>query len=78
MQRESLVIANLFHCMKYMERRGSGLRKIVREIEKLPGYVAAYNPKISSTATGFTDGMSIDADILVEGICPKNRRMMQA
>ena len=32
--------------MKYMERRGSGLRKIVREIEKLPGYLAAYNPKI--------------------------------
>ena len=47
------MIANLFHCMKYMERRGSGLRKIVREIEKLPGYVAAYNPKISSTATDF-------------------------
>jgi ATP-dependent DNA helicase RecG len=39
--------------MKYMERRGSGLRKIVREIEKLPGYLAAYNPKISSTATDF-------------------------
>jgi len=39
--------------MKYMERHGSGLRKIVREIEKLPGYLAAYNPKISSTAADF-------------------------
>ena len=47
------MIADLFHRMKYMERRGSSLRKIVREIEKLPGYIAAYNPEISSTATDF-------------------------
>ena len=39
--------------MKYMERHGSGLRKIVSETEKLPGYIAAYNPEISSTATDF-------------------------
>ena len=49
----SPVIADLFHRMKYMECHGSGLRKIVREIEKLPGYTAAYNPGISSTATDF-------------------------
>ena len=36
-----------------MERYGSGLRKIVRETEKPPGYTAAYNPKIFSTATDF-------------------------
>ena len=35
------MIADLFHRMKYMERLG-------REIEKLPGYIAAYNPEISS------------------------------
>jgi ATP-dependent DNA helicase RecG len=28
--------------MKYMERRGSGLRKIVSETEKLPGYSEIY------------------------------------
>ena len=39
--------------MKYMERLGSGLRKIDGEIEKLPGYIAVYNPEISSTATDF-------------------------
>ena len=39
--------------MKYMERRGSGLRKIVSETEKLPGYTAAYKPDFSSTATDF-------------------------
>ena len=36
--RRNPVIADLFHRMKYMERRGSGLCKIVSETEKLPGY----------------------------------------
>ena len=49
----SPVIADLFHHMKYMERLGSGLRKIDWEIEKLSGYIAAYNPEIFSTATDF-------------------------
>lgn len=49
----SPVIADPFHRMKYMERHGNGLRKIVRETEKPPGYTAAYNPKIFSTATDF-------------------------
>ena len=44
---------DLFHRMKYMERRGSGLRKIVSETEKLPGYTEAYKPEFSSTATDF-------------------------
>ena len=38
---------------EYMERRGSGLRKIVSETEKLPGYTEAYKPEFSSTATDF-------------------------
>ena len=49
----SHVIADTFHRMKYMERHGSGLHKIVRETEKPPGYTAAYNPEIFSTATDF-------------------------
>ena len=49
----SPVIADPFHRMKYMERLGSGLRKIDWEIEKLSGYIAAYNPEIFSTATDF-------------------------
>ena len=40
--------------MKYMERRGSGLRKIVSETEKLPGYTVAYKPEFSSTANDFS------------------------
>ena len=51
--RRNPVIADLFHRMKYMERRGSGLRKIVSETEKLPGYTETYKPEFSSTATDF-------------------------
>ncbi len=51
--RRNPVIADLFHRMKYMERRGSGLRKIVGETEKLPGYTEACKPEFFSTATDF-------------------------
>ena len=51
--RRNPVIADLFHRMKYMERRGSGLHKIVSETEKLPRYTAAYKPEFTSTATDF-------------------------
>ncbi|MFR1831791.1 MAG: ATP-binding protein [Lachnospiraceae bacterium] len=51
--RRNPVIADLFHRMKYMERRGSGLRKIVSESEKLPGYSDVYKPEFFSTATDF-------------------------
>ena len=51
--RRNPVIADLFHRMKYMERRGSGLRKIVSETEKLPGYSEIYKPEFFSTATDF-------------------------
>ena len=51
--RRNPVIADLFHRMKYMERRGNGLRKIVSETEKLPGYTESYKPEFSSTATDF-------------------------
>ena len=49
--RRNPVIADLFHRMKYMERHGSGLRKIVSKTEKLPGYTEVYKPGFSSTAT---------------------------
>jgi ATP-dependent DNA helicase RecG len=49
-QRRNPVIADLFHRMKYMERRGSGLKKIVNETKKLPGYTDAFRPEFRSTA----------------------------
>ena len=51
--RRNPVIADLFHRMKYRERRGSGLKKIISETEMLPGYKAEFKPKFSSTAMDF-------------------------
>lgn len=51
--RRNPVIADLFHRMKYMERRGSGLKKIISKTEMLPGYKAEFKPKFSSTAMDF-------------------------
>ncbi len=51
--RRNPVIADLFHRMKYMERRGSGLRKIVSETEKLPGYREELKPEFFSTSCDF-------------------------
>lgn len=51
--RRNPVIADLFHRMKYMERRGSGLKKIVDESKKLPGYTEELKPEFISTPSDF-------------------------
>ena len=71
-ERRNPVIADLFHRMKYMERRGSGLKKIVAETKKLPGYSEKFKPEFYSTTSSFTvvlknvnyvDGQSTDKNI---------------
>lgn len=52
-RRRNPVLADLFHRMKYMERRGSGLRKILHATQQLPGYTEACKPTFLSTATDF-------------------------
>jgi len=49
-ERRNPIIADLFHRMRYMERRGSGLKKIVNEMSKLPGYSDTLRPVFTSTA----------------------------
>ena len=51
--RRNPVIADLFHRMKYMERRGSGLKKIISETKMLPGYRPEFKPEFASTAMDF-------------------------
>ena len=51
--RRNPVIADLFHRMKFMERRGSGLTKIVNETAELPGYKEALKPEFYSTTADF-------------------------
>lgn len=51
--RRNPVIADLFHRMKYMERRGSGIKKIIAETEKLPRYDDRKRPSFYSTHSAF-------------------------
>ena len=51
--RRNPVIADLFHRMKYMERRGSGLRKILTETAKQPGYMDELKPEFVSSTLDF-------------------------
>ena len=53
-ERRNPIIADLFHRMRYMERRGSGLNKIVEETKKLPGYDERFMPTFYSTVSYFT------------------------
>lgn len=47
------VLADLFYRMKFMERRGSGLRKILNETKNLPGYEETMKPEFISTLLDF-------------------------
>ena len=51
--RRNPVIADLFHRMKFMERRGSGLKKIISETEKLLGYNESLKPMFYSDGSSF-------------------------
>ena len=51
--RRNPVIADLFHRMKYMERRGSGLTKILSKTAKLPLYTEQMQPQFFSTPSDF-------------------------
>ena len=66
--RRNPVIADLFHRMRYMERRGSGLRKIISETEKLPGYTEELRPEFHSTATDFRVVLkNVNYNLVTEG-----------
>jgi len=47
-ERRNPILADLFHRMRYMERRGSGLKKILNETKNLPGYTAEKKPRFHS------------------------------
>jgi len=51
--RRNPIIAEIFHRLDYIERRGSGLKKIRMETSYLHGYTEEYAPKFRSTATEF-------------------------
>jgi ATP-dependent DNA helicase RecG len=51
--RRNPIISEIFHRLDYVERRGSGLKKICTETSYLYGYTEEYFPTFSSTPTAF-------------------------
>lgn len=66
--------------MKYMERRGSGLKKIIMETEKLPGYMQQLKPEFSSIhqVTHQDDTkQTVTEQVLVFCMTPKSKKELQ-
>jgi len=71
-ERRNPILADLFHRMRYMERRGSGLKKIINETKNLPGYTDDLKPQFFSD-TSFrvviknmnynADGLNVGKDV---------------
>ncbi|MDR2712608.1 MAG: putative DNA binding domain-containing protein [Clostridiales bacterium] len=51
--RRNPIIAEIFHRLDYVERRGSGFKKILSATADLFGYTEAYAPEFKSTSTAF-------------------------
>jgi ATP-dependent DNA helicase RecG len=51
--RRNPIIAEIFHRLDYIERRGSGLKKIRMETSYLHGYTDEFAPQFLSTPTAF-------------------------
>jgi ATP-dependent DNA helicase RecG len=51
--RRNPIIAEIFHRLDYIERRGSGLKKIRDETSYLYGYTEEFSPVFRSTPTAF-------------------------
>ena len=52
-KRRNPILADVFAQLDFMEKRGSGLRKIYNETAKLPGFTEAKEPIFRSQATSF-------------------------
>ena len=66
--RRNPIIAEIFHRLDFIERRGSGLRKIRNETAQLYGYTENFAPQFESTQTEFrvvfkNMGYSLRADL---------------
>jgi ATP-dependent DNA helicase RecG len=52
-KRRNPILADVFAQLNYMEKRGSGLRKICKETAMLPGFSESKGPRFRSQATSF-------------------------
>src|SRR5574344_1669738 len=53
LKRRNPILADVFAQLNYMEKRGSGLRKICNETSRLPGFTDIKEPRFRSQASSF-------------------------
>ena len=51
--RRNPIVAEIFHRLDFIERRGSGFKKILSATADLYGYTEVYAPEFKSTSTAF-------------------------
>jgi len=67
--RRNPYIADIFHRLDYVERRGSGLKKITEETKLLYGYTDNYKPEFRSSRRDFRvilKNMNYSAEVSAE------------
>lgn len=52
-RRRNPVIADIFNRLKYMDRRGSGFKKIISDYKLQPQYIDSMNPEFNSDNDSF-------------------------
>lgn len=52
-RRRNPVIADIFNRLKYMDRRGSGFKKILGDYRKQPQYLESMEPEFNSDNDSF-------------------------
>jgi len=57
-KRRNSILVDVFAQLNFMEKRGSGLRKICSETSKLPGFTEAIEPRFRPQATSFYTELS--------------------
>lgn len=87
-ERRNPILADLFHRMRYMERRGSGLTKIINETKNLQGYTDAFKPEFYSDTffnviiknvnyTGVSDNVTDNVTDVTENVTDRSAEILK-
>lgn len=71
-RRRNPILADIFSCLKYMERRGSGFKKIVSAYKSHDGYTEGMDPTFSTPWDSFVLTLPKFKVVGIEGVYVSN------
>ncbi|MCQ2318050.1 MAG: helix-turn-helix domain-containing protein [Bacteroidales bacterium] len=71
-RRRNPVLADVFNRLKYMERRGSGFKKIISAYKEHEGYKEGFDPAFSTPWDSFVLTLPKFNVVEIEGVCVSN------